>query len=157
MPQAGTLLQLADVRRLRRGGAASTAEEASPPEGSSAPEATGTGTAEILGVKGAAVGSVRAAEVQLHNSVSAVALGQNITVERGGGGVLAGARLNVSQGGGQWLIGGLVQARQVFAVTVVAGKIEGDVRCLFDARGAFAFGAALALVGGALRLLLRRH
>ena len=50
-----------------------------------------------------------------------------------------------------------MQARQVFAIAVVAGKIEGEVRCLFDTRGAFAFGAGLALMTTLLRLLVRRR
>jgi hypothetical protein len=50
-----------------------------------------------------------------------------------------------------------VQARQVFAVTVIAGRVEGQIRCLFDAKGAFAFGAGAALMTGLLRLLLHRR
>jgi hypothetical protein len=71
--------------------------------------------------------------------------------------VVAGGKVTVEQGGGQWLIGGRIQAKQVFAVTVVAARVEGQVRCLFDAKGAFAFGAGLALMTTLLRLLVRRR
>jgi hypothetical protein len=103
------------------------------------------------------IGHVRGRRVELRQSASALTLGRDVRVRRGAGVVLAGGRLNVERAGGQWLVGGLVQARQVFAVAVVAGKIEGQVRCLFDARGAFAFGAGVALMSGLLRLVLRRN
>jgi hypothetical protein len=102
------------------------------------------------------LGHVRGRRIELRQSASALTVGRDVRVRRGAGVILAGGRLNVERAGGQWLVGGLVQARQVFAVAVVAGKIEGQVRCLFDARGAFAFGAGVALMSGLLRLVLRR-
>lgn len=104
-----------------------------------------------------AVGQVRGERVELRQSGSLVAVGRDVRVRQGGGGVLAGAKLSIEQGGGQWIVGGLIQARQVFAITVIAARVEGQVRCLFDARGAFAFGAGAALMTGLLRLLLRRR
>ncbi|MGH2356270.1 MAG: hypothetical protein ACRDI2_23880 [Chloroflexota bacterium] len=103
------------------------------------------------------VGRIRGRTIRVHQGATALALGRDIQVRQGGGGVLAGAKLTVEQGAGQWLVGGLVQARQVFAVAVIAGRIDGQVRCLFDARGAFAFGAGAALMTGVLRLLLRKR
>jgi hypothetical protein len=111
---------------------------------------------EEVRVSRSLVGRLRGRRVDVRQSGAALALGREVHVHQGGGGILAGGRLIVEQGGGQWLVGGLVQARQVFAVAVVAGKIEGQVRCLFDTRGAFAFGAGVALMTGLLRLVLRR-
>ncbi len=103
------------------------------------------------------IGRVRARSVGLRQGASGVALGRDVTVQQGGGWLIAGAKLNVAGGAAQWLVGGLVQARQVFAIAVVAGRGEGQVKCLFDARGAFAFGAGAALVTGMLRLFTRRR
>jgi hypothetical protein len=79
-----------------------------------------------------------------------------VELRQAGGLIVAGAELNMERSAGQWLVGGLVQARQVFAVAVIAGRVEGQVKCLLDARGAFAFGAGAALMTGLLRLATRR-
>jgi hypothetical protein len=102
------------------------------------------------------VGRIRARYVRLRQSPAGIVLGRDVELRQSAGLVLAATELNVERSAGQWLIGGLVQARQVFAVAVVAGRIEGQVKCLFDARGAFAFGAGAALMTGLLRLLTRR-
>ena len=112
--------------------------------------------AQHVEVEKCAVGRVRGGTVTLEQSGAGAVLAKEVTIRQGGAGLVAGAKLTVEQGGAQWLIGGLVQAKNVFAITVIAAKVEGQVKCLFDTRGAFAFGAGLAIVGTALRLLLRR-
>jgi hypothetical protein len=102
------------------------------------------------------IGRIRARYVRLRQGPVGIVLGRDVELRQGAGVVLAATELNVERSASQWLIGGLVQARQVFAVAVVAGRIEGQVKCLFDARGAFAFGAGAALMTGLLRLLTRR-
>ena len=104
-----------------------------------------------------AINRLRARTVQLRQCASLLTLGQDVRLHQSAGGLLAGARLTAEQTGAKWLVAGLVQARQVFAVTVIAGKVEGQVRCLFDTRGAFAFGAGLALMSTLLRLFIRRR
>lgn len=113
--------------------------------------------AEDVQVTRSLIGRVRARSVGLRQGATGVALGRDVTVQQGGGWLMAGAKLNVDGGAAQWLVGGLVQARQVFAIAVVAGRVEGQVKCLFDARGAFAFGAGAALATGMLRLFTRRR
>jgi hypothetical protein len=110
-----------------------------------------------VAIERCAVGRVRGRDVRLNQSGAVFTLGRRVRVRRGGGAVLVGGRLTVEQGGGQWLVGGLVQARQVYAVTVLAARVEGQVRCLFDARGAFALGAGAALVTAVARLFLSRR
>jgi|GEM_PF-6477126 hypothetical protein len=95
--------------------------------------------------------------VRLRQSGAALVLGRDVQLVQAGGAIVAGAKLAAQQAGAQWLVGGLVQAKQVVALAVLAGKVEGQVRCLFDARGAFAFGAGLALMSTLLRLLVRRR
>src|SRR5206468_3702451 len=112
---------------------------------------------ERIDVQRSLIGRLRGRRVDVRQSGTVLALGRDVHVKQGGVAILAGGRVTVEQGGGQWLVGGIVQAKQVFAVAVIAGKIEGQVRCLFDARGAFAFGAGVALMSTLLRLVLRRR
>lgn len=116
----------------------------------------GAGDTDTMPVTQTAVGRVRGRVVDLKQSAVGAVLARDVKLYQGAGAVLAGGKVSVEQSVSQWLVGGLVQARQVFAVAVIAGKVEGQVRCLFDARGAFAFGAGAALVTGLLRVLARR-
>lgn len=103
------------------------------------------------------IGRLRAGSVHVRQGATGIALGRDVTLNQGASWLLGGAKVDVRGSATQWIVGGLVQAKQVFAIAVVAGRIEGQVRCLFDARGAFAFGAGVALVTGLLRLLTRRR
>ena|SRR5687768_12638036 len=103
-----------------------------------------------------AVRQIRGSHVNLRQSAAVGTLARDVTLSQSAGLFVSGAKVVADRSATQWLVGGLVQAKQVFAVTVIAAKVEGQVRCLFDAKGAFAFGAGLALVGTALRLLFRR-
>jgi hypothetical protein len=103
-----------------------------------------------------AFGRLSGGRLTLEQSAGGVALARDVVLDRSAAVMLGGGKVVAERSAAQWLVGGLVQAKQVFAVTVIAGKVEGQVRCLFDAKGAFAFGAGLALVGTALRLLFRR-
>ena len=103
-----------------------------------------------------AVRRLQGETVALRQSAVLGSLSKDVTLHQSAGLFLSGAKVVADRSATQWLVGGLVQAKQVFAVTVIAAKVEGQVRCLFDTKGAFAFGAGLAIVGTALRLLFRR-
>ena len=103
-----------------------------------------------------AVQRLQGEHVDLRQSAVAGSLSKDATLNQSAGLFVSGAKVIVDRSAAQWLVGGLVQAKQVFAVTVIAAKVEGQVRCLFDTKGAFAFGAGLAVVGTVLRLLIRR-
>ncbi|HEV2122679.1 MAG TPA: hypothetical protein VGW38_07890 [Chloroflexota bacterium] len=111
--------------------------------------------AEVKVEKGA-VGRARGGTVSIDQGAVGMALGREIHLKQAGGALVAGGKVTVEQGATQWLVGGLVEAKQVYAITVLAAKVEGQVKCLFDAKGAFAFGAGLALMSGLLRLMLRK-
>ncbi|MDQ3701551.1 MAG: hypothetical protein M3442_11620 [Chloroflexota bacterium] len=142
-----------------------TGDGGSPRSGTAAPEAA----LELVGVAAPAlvagevratrslIGRLRASSVHVRQGATGVALGRDVTLNQGASWLLGGAKVDVQGSATQWIVGGLVQAKQVFAIAVVAGRIEGQVRCLFDARGAFAFGAGAALVTGLLRLFTRRR
>ena len=103
-----------------------------------------------------AVRQVRGDDVRLSQSAAVGTLAKDVVLNQSAGLFVSGAKVKVDRSATQWLVGGLIQAKQVFAVTVIAAKVEGQVRCLFDTKGAFAFGAGLAIVGTVLRLLFRK-
>jgi large exoprotein involved in heme utilization and adhesion len=113
--------------------------------------------ASELTLERSAVRVARGTTVHLDRSASALTVGKDVHLRRSAGALSIGGKVVVEQGGSQWLVGGVVQARRIIAVAVIAGKVEGQVRCLFDAKGAFAFGAGLALMGTLLRLLVGRR
>ncbi|HET7769971.1 MAG TPA: hypothetical protein VFN74_14435, partial [Chloroflexota bacterium] len=86
-----------------------------------------------------AVRQVRGDDVRLSQSAVVGTLAKDVALNQSAGLFVSGAKVNVDRSATQWLVGGLVQAKQVFAVTVIAAKVEGQVRCLFDTKGAFAF------------------
>jgi len=106
--------------------------------------------------KRVAVGHVRGETVALEHSAVGGAIARDVKLDRSAAIFLSGAKVTAERSATQWLVGGLVQAKHVFAVTVIAAKVEGQVKCLFDTKGAFAFGAGLALMGTLLRVALRR-
>ena len=106
--------------------------------------------------KQVAVRQLRGDTVALSQSAVAASLSRDLRLTQSAAVFAAGAKINAERSATQWLVGGIVQAKQVFAITVIAAKVEGQVKCLFDTKGALAFGASLAIVGTALRLLLRR-
>ncbi len=106
--------------------------------------------------KQVAVRQLRGDTVALSQSAVAASLSRDLRLNQSAAVFAAGAKVNAERSATQWLVGGIVQAKQVFAITVIAAKVEGQVKCLFDTKGAFAFGAGLAVMGTALRLLFRK-
>ena len=112
---------------------------------------------DVVVAERSAINRLRARTVRLRQSACFFTLGQDVRLHQSAGGLLAGVKLTAEQTGATWLVAGLLQARQVVAIAVIAGKVEGPVRCLFDTRGAFAFGAGLALMSALLRLFVRQR
>ena len=113
-------------------------------------------SSEHVSVDRSALGAAAGNRLRLRHSASAVTLGRDVGLHQGGGLVVAGGRVTVEQGASQWLVGAVVEARQTFALAVIAGQVSGSVRCLLDTRGAIIFGVAFAVTTFALRLLTRR-
>jgi hypothetical protein len=113
-------------------------------------------SSEHVSVDRGAVGAALGNRLRFRQSATGVALGRDVGLHQGGGLVVAGGRVTVEQGASQWLVGAVVEARQTFALAVIAGQVSGSVRCLLDTRGAFIFGVAFAVTTFALRLLTRR-
>jgi hypothetical protein len=123
--------------------------------------------AEQVEIHRSAVGRVEASQVGVSQGAIGAARAENVTVEQGAVGAVLGEHVEVSRGFARSILARQVQldraaARVVIAADVrtnqtavvflVARKVAGDVRVLFDWRGAIAFGAAL----GAVYALVRR-
>ncbi len=113
-------------------------------------------SSEHVSVERGAVGAALGNRLRFRQSASAVALGRDVGLHQGVGLVVGGGRVTVERGASQWLVGAVVEARQTFALAVIAGQVSGSVRCLFDTRGAIICGVAFAVTTFALRLLTRR-
>ncbi len=113
-------------------------------------------SSEHVSVDRSVVGTAAGNRLRLRQSASAVTLGRDVGLHQGAGLIVGGGRITVEQGASQWLVGAVVEARQTFALAVIAGQVSGSVRCLLDTRGAIIFGVAFAVTTFALRLLSRR-
>jgi hypothetical protein len=113
-----------------------------------------------------AVGMVDAGDVQVAQGALGGARAENVSVEQGALGAALATNVEVRQGYARSILARQVQldraaARIVVAADVradrsavmflIARRVSGDVRVMFDWRGAIAFGAIAGLVMGLLR------
>jgi hypothetical protein len=157
------------VARPRRTGAKAAAPvPAARPESVSITQGgTDTAIADTVSVQQGGIGRAQAAEIQVSMGGIGLARADRISVAMGGIGLAAGEHVEVSQGGATAIITrdahigpGLVQTliaqtvvveKPIAVAFLVARDIRGEVRTLFDWRGALAFGAAFGLVVGLVR------
>lgn len=133
---------------------------------SSPPSIAEDGTAieaERVDVRMSAVGRVDASDVSVSMGAIGAARADSITVDKGSVGAAMTGRLELSRGYARSILARQVQidrgaARIIVAADVraertavlflVARKVSGDVRVLFDWRGALAFGAVAGIIAG---------
>ena len=113
----------------------------------------GRADADSIEVAQGAIGSARGERISLRQGACGMALGSEVHLEQSATRFVA-ARETVSlQMSGAWNV--LADKVEVGpgsgVVFLVARRVEGDVRPLFDWRGALAFGAAAGLVGALIR------
>ena len=122
-----------------------------------------------LDLRQGALGRVDAEDVAVTQGAVGAARGDRVSVEFGAVGAALGGDVRISQGAVGAVLARSVQLEQAFVRTVVAQevvvrrpsaivflvaqRVQGDVRVLFDWRAGLAVGAALAVIG---RLLRRR-
>jgi hypothetical protein len=131
------------------------------------PEDGGTVVADAVEIRMGAVGQAQADRIDVATGAIGGVRAETVTVERGAvGGVLA-SSVSISQGMASTVVAkdvrlDQVAARSVVAQTItvegeaatfflVAQNVSGNVRVLFDWRGALAFGLAVGLVSGLVR------
>ncbi len=163
---AGTEPRALKARRTTTNGA--TPVPAARPENISITQGgMDSAVADTVSVQQGGIGRAQAADVQVSMGGIGLARADRISVAMGGIGLAAGQHVEVSQGGATAIIArdahiGPALVQSLIAQTVVVEKptavaflvardIGGEVRTLFDWRGALAFGAAFGLVVGLVR------
>lgn len=127
-----------------------------------------TGTIEV---HRGGVGRADAQDVSVSVGGVGLARADRVSVELGGIGAAIAGEVEIRQGAANAVIAREVELEQAFVQSVVAarvevaegsnvlflvaGRVDGPVRPVFDWRGALAFGAAAGLVMALLRLLRR--
>jgi hypothetical protein len=119
-------------------------------------ERTGDLRAGDVSLRRAAANSVVADEIDVDRSSVGRAEAVEIDLDRTAVGVANANRLAVKRSYTGALVARDMQARDVSAIILLAPRVTGTVRTLFDARAAFAFGFGLIL-GQRLLGFLRRN
>ena len=127
-------------------GASFDAEQVSVHQG-----AVGRVDASNVSVQMGAIGAARAEQVQLERSAVGVALGEQVEVSRGYARSIVARQVQMDRAAARVVIAADVRTNQTAVMFLVARKVSGEVRVLFDWRGALAFGAVAGLVFALLR------
>lgn len=104
-----------------------------------------------LRVNQGAVGAVRAEHVTVEQGAVAAALGDRVEISRGYARAILSRQAVLDRAAARVVVAGEVSAKQSAVMFLVARKVDGDVRVLFDWRGALAFGAVTGIILGLLR------
>lgn len=128
-------------------------------------------SADRVDVRAGAVGRVEAAEVTVTAGAIGAARGDRVSVDRGAlGAAMAGEvqisrgyarsilarQVQIDRGAARMIVAADVRAERTAIVFLLARRVSGDVRVLFDWRGALAFGAVAGVIGGLIARARRR-
>lgn len=129
----------------------------------------GFANATMVDVRQGGIGRVEAKDVAVSMGGIGIARGERVSVEMGGVGAVFADEARVSQGLANAVVAREAHVEQSLVQTVlaervvfqrpsgvfllVARRVEGNVRTLFDWRGAIAFGATFAVIASLLRRL----
>lgn len=113
---------------------------------------TGVGRVEAsqVAVSQGAVGAVRADHVVVDRGMVGGALAERVEVSRGYARSVIARQVQLDRAAARVVIAAEVTTRQTAIVFLLARRVSGEVRVLFDWRGALAFGAAAGIVFAAL-------
>lgn len=99
-----------------------------------------------------AIGAARGDRVQVQMGAIGAAMAREVSITQGGANALLAQRATIEQGLVQTVVAQQVEVRRPsFVVFLVAQRVTGEVKALFDWRGALAFGAAFAVLNRLLR------
>jgi hypothetical protein len=109
-----------------------------------------------LSVTLGAVGSARGEHLSVDRSVVGAAMADRVEVSRSYARSILSRNVQLDRAAARIVIAADVRAERSAIVFLVARRVAGDVRVLFDWRGALAFGAAAGLIGGLIARARRR-
>lgn len=113
--------------------------------------AVGRVEANQVGVTQGAIGAARAEHVTVEQGAVGAAFGERVEVSRGYARSILARQVQLDRAAARVVIAADVRTNQTAVMFLVARKVAGDVRVLFDWRGAVAFGAALGIALGLIR------
>jgi hypothetical protein len=103
-----------------------------------------------------AIGAARADRVSVDRGVLGAAMARNVEVSRGYARSILARQVQIDRAAARMIVAADVRAERTAVVFLLARRVSGDVRVLFDWRGAIAFGAVAGLVGGLIARARRR-
>ena len=112
--------------------------------------------ASIVNVGIGAVGAARAETLSVDRGAVGAAMAGTVEVSRGYARSILARQVQMDRAAARVVIAADVHAKQSAVMFLVARRVSGEMRVLFDWRGALAFGAAAGLVIGLLSRLRRR-
>jgi hypothetical protein len=113
--------------------------------------------AENLTVTQGAVGAARVERLQLDRGAIGAAMAGEVELSRGYARSILARHVQLDRAAARVIIAADVRADQSAAMFLIARRVDGNVKVLFDWRGALAFGAAAGLLLGLLSRLRRRR
>jgi hypothetical protein len=112
--------------------------------------------AAVAGLTRSAVGSMRGRAVTMVQSAIGAAITRRVEARWSSFGIAIAGRIDATNVTTQWLTGAVVNATNVFAIAVIAPRVNGQITCLVDTKGALALGLGLGFASTVLRLMCRR-
>ena len=103
-----------------------------------------------------AVGAVRAEHLSVDRGAVGAVLAERVEVSRGYARSILARQVQLDRGAARIVIAADVRAERSAVMFLIARRVSGEMRVLFDWRGALAFGAAAGLVLAVVSRLRRR-
>jgi len=103
-----------------------------------------------LSVQLGAVGAARADRIEIDRGALGATMAGEVSVQRGFARTVLARHVELEQAGAQTIVANVVEARGALVGFLIARRVGGEVKVLFDWRGALAFGAAAGLLGALL-------
>jgi hypothetical protein len=102
-----------------------------------------------------AIGATRADRVSVDRGVLGAAMAGNVEVSRGYARSILARQVQIDRGAARMIVAADVRAERTAVLFLVARRVSGDVRVLFDWRGALAFGAVAGVIAGLISRMRR--
>lgn len=118
--------------------------------------AVGRVESDSLTVAQGAVGAARVGTLTVEQGAVGAVLADRAEVSRGYARSIVARQVQLDRGAARVVVAADVNAHQSAVMFLIARRVSGEVRVLFDWRGALAFGAAAGLVIGLLTRMRRR-
>lgn len=107
-------------------------------------------------VVGGAIGAARADRVSVDRGALGAAMAGEVEVSRGYARSILARQVQIDRGAARMIVAADVRAERTAVLFLLARRVSGDIRVMFDWRGAVAFGAVAGIVGGLIARARRR-